>query len=377
MSARQESLSDVQDASRFAPKWARDPDQSRSARPPRPDGVIWLGDAEEAAQDGFMRRGEEVVDLFPPRLEPTVMPDTWSTPRAGWHTRLFLGLAAVGLAAATLAVGVVSRSVGTAVGDIPTRAAPPRPAPAASSHEGRLRALTGRLVVSSPTSAFLPDQVAPLGVAIYGTSQGGDVVMGGYAPGSKFSAGQAVGQGTWLLSASQIDGAVMAPPSGFAGVMDMVFDLRLADGRVVDRKRARLEWSASPPAASPNLRSDRPPVVAAPSVASTTPSNANASSGARSLTPAELGALLKRGNELVSHGDLIGARLVFERAAQTGEPRAALALASTYDPVVLEQLGERGLAPDVAMARFWYEKAKSLGSKEAPERLEVLASRAN
>lgn len=376
MSSGQESLSDAQAASRFAPRWARDPDQSRSARPARPDGVIWLGDAEEAAKDGFTRPGEE-VGLFAPRLEPTVMAETWSTPRAGSRSRRFLGLAVVGLAAATLAVDVVSRGAGTAVGDIPTHAAPPRPSPPASAHEGRPRALTGRLVVSSPTSAFLPDEVAPLGVAIDGASQGGDVVIGGYAPGSKFSTGRAVGQGAWLLSAFEVEGAVMAPPPGFAGVMDMVFDLRLTDGRVVDRKRARLGWSASRPAAPPSLRSDRPPVVAASSVASTTPSNAELSSGVRSLTPAELGALLKRGNALSSLGDLVGARLVFERAAQAGESRAALALASTYDPVVLEQLGERGLAPDIVMARFSYEKAKSLGSKEAPERLEVLASRSN
>jgi TPR repeat protein len=97
----------------------------------------------------------------------------------------------------------------------------------------------------------------------------------------------------------------------------------------------------------------------------------------RTLSSAELAALLRRGNELVSLGDLVGARLVFERAAQAGDSRAALALASTYDPLVLQQLGERGLAPDIAMARFWYEKAKELGSKEAPERLEVLVSRSN
>ena len=64
-------------------------------------------------------------------------------------------------------------------------------------------------------------------------------------------------------------------------------------------------------------------------------------------------------------------------AAQAGDSGAALALASTYDPLVLQRLGERGLAPDIAMARFWYEKAKELGSKEAPERLEVLVSRSN
>jgi TPR repeat protein len=158
--------------------------------------------------------------------------------------------------------------------------------------------------------------------------------------------------------------------------MDLLFELRLADGRVVDRKRARLEWSAPPPVASPEVPRDPPQALAAPPLTPTAPVP-QAPSAVRTLSSAELAALLRRGNELVSLGDLVGARLVFERAAQAGDSRAALALASTYDPLVLQQLGERGLAPDIAMARFWYEKAKELGSKEAPERLEVLVSRSN
>ena len=246
-----------------------------------------------------------------------------------------------------------------------------RPAPAAAADEQQVRA--PRLVVSTPTSPFPTDEVAPLGLAIYGNGPRGDVVIRGYAPGSTFATGQALSRAVWVLSPSQIDGVAITPPPHFSGAMDLVYELRLADARVVDRKHARLEWSAPPAEASANVAQDAPPALSA-SAAGPAPS---ADTPARTLSSEQLAALLKRGNELVSHGDLIGARLIFERASQAGESRAALALASTYDPLVLEHLGERGLVPDVAMARFWYERAKELGSKEAPERLEVLVSRSN
>jgi TPR repeat protein len=97
----------------------------------------------------------------------------------------------------------------------------------------------------------------------------------------------------------------------------------------------------------------------------------------RRLEAPEIVELLRRGNEVAAKGDLVGARLLFQRAAEAGDSSAALALAGTYDPLVLERLSERGLAPDVALARFWYEKAQELGSKEAPQRLEMRTSRAN
>jgi TPR repeat protein len=379
MSTGRESSSDAQDASRFAPKWARDPEQNgRARRPARADGDIWLGDAEEAARDDFRyQEGDGKLGLFRPPLEPTVIPDVWSASVRRSNARRFVGLVAAVLAVAGVAFGVIARVSGSVSDESATRFAPPRGAPQAAADGNRARASTGRLAVSMPTSAFPPDEAAPLGLAIYGAGQRGDVVIGGYAPGSTFSAGQARGRAAWVLSRSQIDGVVITPPSGFAGAMDLLFELRLADGRVVDRKRARLEWSARPPVVSAEVPRDRPQAVAAPALTPTTSAPPDPPSGARTLSPAELAALLRRGNELVSLGDLVGARLVFERAAQAGDSRAALALASTYDPLVLQQLGERGLAPDIAMARFWYEKAKELGSKEAPERLEVLVSRSN
>jgi TPR repeat protein len=47
-------------------------------------------------------------------------------------------------------------------------------------------------------------------------------------------------------------------------------------------------------------------------------------------------------------------------------------LARTYDPEILSALAVRGLRPDIAEARVWYEKARDLGSAHAAQRLATL-----
>jgi len=83
--------------------------------------------------------------------------------------------------------------------------------------------------------------------------------------------------------------------------------------------------------------------------------------------------LLKRGQELMRHGDLAAARLVLRYAADAKNAEAALTLGSTYDPVTLRELRVYGFSADIGMARTWYEKAKELGSPEAARRLDNLA----
>jgi len=92
------------------------------------------------------------------------------------------------------------------------------------------------------------------------------------------------------------------------------------------------------------------------------------------LDPGEIASSLRRGNDLIASGDLAAARLVLRRAANAGDAHAAMTLAGTYDPVVLEKLGVHGFVPDAAVARVWYEKAKKFGSAVAPQRLELLAN---
>jgi hypothetical protein len=93
----------------------------------------------------------------------------------------------------------------------------------------------------------------------------------------------------------------------------------------------------------------------------------------RQLDTEEVTVLLKRGKDLIAHGDFAGARVTLKRAAEANHAEAALALASTYDPFVLRELKVYGFSGDTAMARAWYEKAKELGSAVAPRRLEMLA----
>jgi len=86
--------------------------------------------------------------------------------------------------------------------------------------------------------------------------------------------------------------------------------------------------------------------------------------------PSEIAAKVKVGEELMANGDITAARMMFQRAAQAGDAAGAFALAETYDPLVLSRLRLRGgIAPDVALARSWYEKARDLGSVAAPDRI--------
>jgi hypothetical protein len=123
--------------------------------------------------------------------------------------------------------------------------------------------------------------------------------------------------------------------------------------------------AAAPPAAAPVA--DLPPAAV--------PEPMIPGDAIHRLDPNEIASALRRADDLIASGDLAAARLVLRRAANAGDPRAAMTLAGTYDPVILEKLGVHGFVPDVAMARAWYEKAKKFGSAEAPRRLELLASK--
>lgn len=91
------------------------------------------------------------------------------------------------------------------------------------------------------------------------------------------------------------------------------------------------------------------------------------------LDPGAIAALLKRGIDYLNSGDIASARLTLQRAAEAGNAEAALALGSTYDPLVLRKLGAIGIASDMARARQWYQKAEGLGSRAAVRQLARLA----
>jgi hypothetical protein len=120
---------------------------------------------------------------------------------------------------------------------------------------------------------------------------------------------------------------------------------------------------ASLPAAPRSVAAPPPPATAAPAM--------------RKLDAEEIAMLLGRGEEFVEAGDFASARPVLQRAAEAGSHRAALILAGTYDPAVLLKVKVRGLEPEPAKARYWYEKAIDLGSSDAKEQLARLVGAKN
>jgi hypothetical protein len=86
---------------------------------------------------------------------------------------------------------------------------------------------------------------------------------------------------------------------------------------------------------------------------------------APTLDESEIATLIARGNKLLKDGDFAAARLLFERAANAGSAEGALALGSTYDPVVIKRLGAIAVKADVETARNWYQVAADRGSAAA------------
>lgn len=140
-------------------------------------------------------------------------------------------------------------------------------------------------------------------------------------------------------------------------------------------QQAALQRLPSPSA--PSAATDAATPEPAPSMAQQPPLRTNVPSVIlRQLDRDELRHLIKRGEDFIASGDLAAARLVLQRAAEAGDMRAALALAGTFDPNLLAELGKQELA-DAALARLWYQRAEQFGSAEAPARLERLATQFN
>jgi hypothetical protein len=295
----------------------------------------------------------------PSSLESTLIPEAASVPRrrskVGMFVCFLLAVAVAAIAAPFAASDFPSAGTVAAAGEGSNET--PSFESGAGSNAERPRPPSPQLSVNQGTPRN-QGEVFPLAVSVVGLVVGASVVVDGLATGSMLTVGLPLGINGWRLPATDLDNALVRPPEGFVGPMDVVLELRLADDTLLDRKPLRLEWVAAAPKQSTGY-----PI--------------------RPLDRQEIDDLIRRGEGFIVTGDLASARLVLKRAAEAGDPRAALTLAGTYDPIVLEKIGIQGFAPDVirgfapdtALARTWYELAKEFGSTEAVRRLEMLGSR--
>lgn len=351
----------------YAPKWVREAAQSdRRTEPP----VFEDAEADDFRRSAAALGSDEglMIERYrvPRSLEPTTVP---GPSYLGVQARSVVGTVVRFGGAGAIAAVIALLVVGKFPLSWPVTAnSRTDPAPAFGSRfvgqplgangasatgTDQSRAATPQLVIGHAAPRG-QGEAAPLGVALSTASSGALVVVDGLTTGSTLNVGRSAGSTGWRLMASDLPNALIRPPQGFVGGMDLAVALRLADDSIADRKLVRLEWSAPVPVATQAMK---PGFVF------------------RNLDRDEIDALVKRGEDFIASGDLAAARLVLQRAAEGGDAGAALTLAGTYDPLVLEKLGVQGLSADVAKARAWYERAKEFGSTEAPRRLEMLASR--
>lgn len=91
--------------------------------------------------------------------------------------------------------------------------------------------------------------------------------------------------------------------------------------------------------------------------------------------PALAEGMARRGRAMLEWGDVSGARLLLERAADAGSGPAALALGTTYDSATLERIGAVGIQPDPDQAAYWFRLALGLGEERARPLLDALPRR--
>lgn len=175
----------------------------------------------------------------------------------------------------------------------------------------------------------------PLGAKVVGRALGLAMEISGLPTGMTISAGRPQGAGRWRILATDVDNAMIRPPQGYVGAIDLVIELRLADDVIVDRGSLHCVWLPKPPVAAT-------PIDLAPS----------------QLDRKKIKLLVGHGQKLLSEGDLGTARLLWQRAADAGDVRAALALSATYDPIMLSILQARGVAVGDILARDWYKRVE-------------------
>jgi hypothetical protein len=93
---------------------------------------------------------------------------------------------------------------------------------------------------------------------------------------------------------------------------------------------------------------------------------------AREQGDPEVARLIGRASVLLGQGNIGAARIVLERASESGNAQASFMLAETYDPVILSSWGTHGTRGEAAKAREHYAKAHTGGIREAKDRLDAL-----
>jgi TPR repeat protein len=251
-------------------------------------------------------------------------------------------------------------------------------APAAQA-QGRSEAL---VLMVSPAIALAPSSQVPLSIELAPAAAvppRAIVLIKGLPATISLSEGRLFESGVWAVAAAHAGPLTITASSVAAGRSDLTISLVAIDGTLLAEAKSALLISAAEPQATA-------------AVTVTVPANTIFTAALPQRKPRDiippvtkrltsdqtelLLGLVKKGDELMTGGNVAAARLLYRHAADNGLAAAALALATTFDGQELSRRRVlRGVRADPKQAQFWYEKARELGSADARERLLRLGSR--
>jgi TPR repeat protein len=81
--------------------------------------------------------------------------------------------------------------------------------------------------------------------------------------------------------------------------------------------------------------------------------------------------LVRCGDAAVGVGDIVAARLLYERAANLGSGDGARSMGKTYDAEFLRRAGVHGIRADQTAATAWFHKATALGDRKSHDAAEA------
>jgi hypothetical protein len=230
-------------------------------------------------------------------------------------------------------------------------------ATAAQADSGRRLAQSSQAEVSVPstiavqpaTQVRLPIRVGPQGAV----PRNSFIRLRGLPPSVSLTEGYSIGPGSWAVPLFALPSLQIVVPSTAVGPAAITVTLVSADGAVLAETRTSIVGVTSAPGvtAAPERRPGNPVQLLPPE---------EREQGRK---------LVAQGERYLSMGNFPVARQFFERAADIGYAPGALQLAATFDPIELARLGARGVVPNAAEARKWYERARELGAAEATDRL--------
>lgn len=241
-------------------------------------------------------------------------------------------------------------------------------------------------IVVAATLPAEPANQAPMSIRISppdAAPKGSFIRIRGLPHTVALSDGHSIAPGSWAVAIGALPNLKITLPPTALGKSEITITLVGSDGSVLAEASSVLVVAAAPANSRGQDKSAPLTVLRAgtPVPAQTErvdpPPAAIPSQDQTKLTPEarERGMrLVKRGDEHLSEGGIAQARLLYERAAEAGLPQGAMALAATYDEAELNRLGVRGLQPDSAIAKRWYERARQLGAAEADQRLRRLGA---